>query len=60
MKRILIVLTFILFFSDITFAQVYKWVDEKGVAYFTDDITQVPENIGLVLKKWVRLKRWEK
>ena len=24
-------------------AQVYKWVDEKGVLHFTDDITQIPE-----------------
>ena len=51
MKRILIALSFILFFSEITFAQVYKWVDEKGVAYFTDDITQVPEKYRSGAKK---------
>ena len=51
MKRILIVVSFILVFSEITFAQVYKWVDEKGVAYFTDDITQVPEKYRSGAKK---------
>jgi chromosome segregation ATPase len=25
------------------FAEVYKWVDEKGVLHFTDDIMQIPE-----------------
>jgi len=43
MKRtqFIILLTFLI--SQIAFAQVYKWVDEKGVTHFTDDITQVPE-----------------
>jgi hypothetical protein len=43
MIRILIIFSLILFFSEISFAEVYKWVDENGVVYFTDDITQVPE-----------------
>lgn len=43
MKRILVTILFIFFISGISFAEVYKWVDEKGVVYFTDDITQVPE-----------------
>ncbi len=43
MKRILIIIFLVLFMSEISFAQVYKWVDDKGVVYFTDDITQVPE-----------------
>jgi len=43
MKRIFVIILFVLFISEIAFAQVYKWVDEKGVVYFTDDITQVPE-----------------
>jgi hypothetical protein len=34
---------FYLFVGGISFAEVYKWVDEKGVIYFTDDIMQVPE-----------------
>lgn len=29
--------------STSTFAQLYKWVDEKGVVHFTDDFTKVPE-----------------
>jgi predicted nucleic acid-binding Zn-ribbon protein len=43
MKRILVTILFIFFISGNSFAEVYKWVDEKGVVYFTDDITQVPE-----------------
>jgi len=43
MKRILIIISFIFFISEISFAEVYKWVDEKGVVHFTDDITQIPE-----------------
>lgn len=43
MKRILVIFLFIFFISEISFAEVYRWVDEKGVVYFTDDITQVPE-----------------
>jgi hypothetical protein len=40
---ILIIFSFVLFISEFSIAEVYKWVDEKGVVYFTDDITQVPE-----------------
>lgn len=43
MKRILLIILLILFFSDFSFAQVYRWVDDKGAVHFTDDITQVPE-----------------
>ena len=43
MKRISIIILFILFISAICFAEVYRWVDEKGAVHFTDDITQVPE-----------------
>ena len=42
MKRILIIIL-VLFFSDFSSAEVYKWVDDKGVVFFTDDITLVPE-----------------
>jgi hypothetical protein len=51
MKRILIALAFILLFSEISFGQVYKWVDEKGVVYFTDDINLVPEKYRSGAKK---------
>jgi len=46
MKKILFIISvpFLLVFltSQASFSQVYKWVDGKGVAHFTDDITQVP------------------
>jgi hypothetical protein len=41
-NRILFIL-FFLFLTEFSFAEVYKWVDEKGVVHFTDDIIQVPE-----------------
>ena len=43
MKRTPFIILFIFLISQVSFAQVYKWVDEKGVTHFTDDITQVPE-----------------
>ena len=43
MKRILSIILFFFFISEISLAEVYRWVDDKGVVYFTDDITQVPE-----------------
>jgi len=43
MKQILAIILFILLIFEISFAEVYKWVDEKGVSHFTDDIMQIPE-----------------
>ena len=43
MKKSLFAVAIVLFFFQVSFAQVYKWIDEKGVAHFTDDYTQVPE-----------------
>jgi Skp family chaperone for outer membrane proteins len=43
MKQILFIILIIFLTSQISFAQVHKWVDEKGVTHFTDDMTQVPE-----------------
>jgi Domain of unknown function (DUF4124) len=48
---ILTILSLILFISEISIAEVYKWVDEKGVVYFTDDITQIPERYRPSAKK---------
>ncbi len=55
--RVLIVLASVLI-AQLSFAQVYKWVDEKGGVHFTDDILQVPEKyrsktekIGIVEEK---------
>jgi hypothetical protein len=43
MTRILFIGLSILLLTEISFAEVYKWVDEKGVVHFTDDLIQVPE-----------------
>jgi len=51
MKRILIIILFFLFLSEISFAEIFKWVDEKGVVHFTDDILQVPEKYRSKTKK---------
>jgi hypothetical protein len=43
MKWILVAILSTFFISQLSSAQVYKWVDENGVVHFTDDVTQVPE-----------------
>ena len=45
MKKMSLLITAILLFSFVpAFGQgVYKWVDEKGTAHFTDDLSLVPE-----------------
>jgi len=43
MKWILVAILLTFVFSQLSSAEVYKWVDEKGVVHFTDDMTQVPE-----------------
>jgi len=46
MKRTLfafIGISVVFFAFQISYAQVYKWVDEKGVTHFTDDASEVPE-----------------
>src|SRR4030042_1175083 len=42
MKTLTLILLF-LFTATLSYAQVYKWVDEKGIVHFTDDITRIPE-----------------
>jgi chromosome segregation ATPase len=42
MKTLTLILLF-LFTATLSYAQVYKWVDEKGIVHFTDDTTQIPE-----------------
>jgi len=42
MKTLTLILLF-LFTATLSYAEVYKWVDEKGIVHFTDDITQIPE-----------------
>jgi hypothetical protein len=53
MKKILMIILFIVFISEISFAEVYKWVDDKGVVNFTDDILQVPEKYRPKTEKMV-------
>lgn len=44
MKFLLIFLISIIFYSSaLSFSEVYKWVDEKGVVHFSDDLTSIPE-----------------
>ena len=43
MRRILFISLSILLITGVSFAEVYKWVDENGVVHFTDDPIQVPE-----------------
>jgi len=58
MKKIsLIIAVGMLFFSVLAFGQeVYKWVDEKGTAHFTDDLGQVPEKYRPQIQKEKPLK----
>jgi predicted nucleic acid-binding Zn-ribbon protein len=42
MKRIFLIFLF-LFSAQLSYAEVYKWVDEKGGVHFTDDLLQIPE-----------------
>lgn len=41
MKAILIIV--IIFLSSICFAEIYKWVDDKGTVHFTEDPATIPE-----------------
>jgi hypothetical protein len=41
MKAIAIIL--IIFLSSTCWAEIYKWVDDKGTVHFTDDVTAIPE-----------------
>jgi len=50
MKGILFILLF-LSATELSFAEAYKWVDEKGVFHFTDDIMQIPEKYRSAVEK---------
>jgi hypothetical protein len=50
MKYILLILLFIVT-TKLAFAEVYKWVDDKGVVHFTDDIMQIPEKYQPLAEK---------
>jgi hypothetical protein len=50
MKRIVLILL-VLISPELSFAQAYKWIDEKGSIHFTDDIVQVPEKYRSEVEK---------
>jgi len=41
--RIVAVSLLIVSLATPAFAEIFKWVDEDGVAHFTDDATQIPK-----------------
>ncbi len=43
MKQVFFIILFVFFVAEVSFSEVFKWVDEKGVVCFTDDISQIPE-----------------
>ena len=44
MKQIFFIFSLLfIFFVSPSFAEIYKWIDEKGIVHYTDDIMQVPE-----------------
>jgi chromosome segregation ATPase len=43
MSRILLISLSVFLIAGISFAEVYKWVDDNGVVYFTDNMIQIPE-----------------
>ncbi len=43
MRLAFIILSLLIFIGELSFADVYRWVDEKQIVHFTDDITQIPE-----------------
>ena len=42
MREILIFLVLLILVVPVSAATIYKWVDEKGVANFTDDYDKIP------------------
>lgn len=50
MKTFILILLFLLA-ATLSHAQVYKWVDEKGIVHFTDDMTQIPEKYRRAIKE---------
>jgi chromosome segregation ATPase len=43
MKQVFFIILFAFFVAEVSFSEVFKWIDEKGVVHFTDDISQIPE-----------------
>lgn len=47
----LLILFGLLFWTLTSFGEIYKWIGETGTVFFTDDLTKVPENYILNIKK---------
>lgn len=43
MKIILIIFLISLLFPSYGTTQVYKWIDDKGIVHYSDDITKIPD-----------------
>jgi len=41
--KIILFIILLIFISTPGFAQIYKWVDDKGGVHFTDDVTKIPD-----------------
>jgi clan AA aspartic protease (TIGR02281 family) len=43
MRTLIILVILLIFFFSPVYAEMYKWVDEKGTQHFTDDLSNIPE-----------------
>ena len=41
--KLIIFILLLLFSANLSYGEVFKWVDEKGEVHFTDDISTIPE-----------------
>jgi ribosomal protein S20 len=53
MKPFSLVLLILLLAVELSFAEVYRWVDDRENAHYTDNIMQVPEKYGKTIEKIV-------
>jgi hypothetical protein len=51
MKKTVLLLLLLTFAIQPSFAEVFKWVDEKGSIHFTDDFTQIPDKYRSTMEK---------
>lgn len=54
MRKIILMLSFLVFISNANGITIYKWVDKEGVVNFTDDLTKVPLQYHNQVKKEIR------
>jgi len=51
MLKYILVILLVLFYTSALSAEVYRWLDEKGNAHYTDDFTKIPEAYRPNVKK---------